>query len=147
MVWICFMWIYAVQRDDSTTWMILQMQPSTSMFKQSDCVSNLLTQANIPLAPCCQSILALECVTAEVVQNEIKCNAKPLVMLLLSYICSTLRASPAMLSMGPCKLKLDEEKSKHAGVAQQNGFGQEFVHNLLRLVTGTAQPNTCYRRV
>jgi hypothetical protein len=34
-----------------------------------------------------------------------------------------LRASPAMLSMCPCALKLDEEKSKHA----QNGFGPAFL--------------------
>ncbi len=27
----------------------------------------------------------------------------------------------------PCKLKLGEEKSKHAGLAQQNGFGPAFV--------------------
>jgi hypothetical protein len=71
------MWIYAVQRDNSTTWMILQTQPSTSMFKQSDCVRNLLTQANISLAPCCQIYSCSRmCVTAEVMQNEIKCNAK-----------------------------------------------------------------------
>jgi hypothetical protein len=57
------------------------------------------------------------CVTAEVMQNEIKCNAKPLVMLLLSYISSTRRAFPAVLTMQPCKLKLDEEQSKLAGVA------------------------------
>jgi len=36
---------------------------------------------------------------------------------------------------------LDEEKSKHAGLAQQNGFGQTLLHNLLRLVKGTAKSN------
>jgi hypothetical protein len=30
--------------------------------------------------------------------------------------------------------KLDEEKSKHAGLAQQNGFGPQFLHILGRLV-------------
>jgi hypothetical protein len=49
--------------------------------------------------------------------------------------------------MGPCKLELDEEKSKHAGLAQQNGFGPAFLHSLLRLVKGTTKPNTCQRRV
>jgi hypothetical protein len=33
--------------------------------------------------------------------------------------CSLLRTSPAVLSMWPCTLKLDEEKSKHVGLAQQ----------------------------
>jgi hypothetical protein len=44
--------------------------------------------------------------------------------------------SPQVLTMLPWKLKLDEEKSKHA---QQ--------YNLLRPVKGTAKPNTCKRRV
>jgi hypothetical protein len=35
---------------------------------------------------------------------------------------------------------LDEEKSKHARLAQQNGFGPEFLHSFLRLVKGTAKP-------
>jgi hypothetical protein len=39
--------------------------------------------------------------------------------------------------------KLNEEKSKHAGLAAQNGFGPAFLHSLLRLVTGTVEPNTC----
>jgi hypothetical protein len=33
------------------------------------------------------------------------------------------RASPAMLSMWSSIVKLDEEKWKHAGLAQENGFG------------------------
>jgi 2',3'-cyclic-nucleotide 2'-phosphodiesterase (5'-nucleotidase family) len=37
------------------------------------------------------------------------------------------------------KIKWDEEKSKHVGLAQQNGFGPTFLHGLLL--------NTCYRRV
>jgi hypothetical protein len=45
------------------------------------------------------------------------------------------------------QLKLEEEKSKHASLAQQNGFGPAFLYNLLRLVKGTAKPNTCQRRV
>jgi len=32
-------------------------------------------------------------------------------------------ASPAVISMWCCTLKLDEEKSKCAGLAQENGFG------------------------
>jgi hypothetical protein len=39
--------------------------------------------------------------------------------------------------MQPRKENLDEEKSKHAGLAQQNDFGPCTV--LLRLVKGTAQ--------
>jgi hypothetical protein len=38
--------------------------------------------------------------------------------------------------------KLSEEKSKHASLAQQNGFGPEFLHAMLRLVKGTAKPDT-----
>jgi hypothetical protein len=52
-----------------------------------------------------------------------------------------------VLSMGPCKLKLDEAKSKHAALAQQNGFGPSFLHIFLRLVNVTAKPNTWQRRV
>jgi hypothetical protein len=43
--------------------------------------------------------------------------------------------------MGPCTLKLDEEKSKYAGLAQEYGFGLAFLHVFLRLVQGTT--NTC----
>jgi hypothetical protein len=42
---------------------------------------------------------------------------------------------------------LDEEKLKHAGLVQQNGFGPTFVHSLLRLVNGTGKPNNCQRKV
>jgi hypothetical protein len=41
---------------------------------------------------------------------------------------------------------LDEEKSKHAGLAQQNGFGPTVLHNLLRLVKGTAKSNPCQKK-
>jgi hypothetical protein len=34
---------------------------------------------------------------------------------------------------------LDEEKSKHGSLAQQNGFDPAFLHSLLRLVKGSAQ--------
>jgi len=37
---------------------------------------------------------------------------------------------------------LDEEKSKHDGLAQQNGFGLAFFTRMLRLAKVTA-PNTC----
>jgi len=33
--------------------------------------------------------------------------------------------------------------TKHAGVAQQNGFGPAFLHKMLRLVKDTAKPTTC----
>jgi hypothetical protein len=42
---------------------------------------------------------------------------------------------------------LDEEKSKHVGLAQHNGFGPAILPSLLLLVKGTAKPNTCHRRV
>jgi hypothetical protein len=43
----------------------------------------------------------------------------------------------------PCKLKLDEGNlSKHASLGEQNGFGPAFLHSLLKLVKGTAKPNT-----
>jgi len=46
------------------------------------------------------------------------------------------------------KLKFYYQKSKHAGLGKQNGFGAAFLHSLLRLVKGTAKPNnTCQRRV
>jgi hypothetical protein len=45
------------------------------------------------------------------------------------------------------QIELDEEKSKPAGLAQQNGFWPSILHNSLRLVKGTAKPNTCQRRM
>jgi hypothetical protein len=38
---------------------------------------------------------------------------------------------------------LDEEKSKHAGLARQNAFGTAFLHSLLRLVKGEEKLNNC----
>jgi hypothetical protein len=38
---------------------------------------------------------------------------------------------------------LDEEKSKHASLAQLNGFDAAFLHRMLRLAKGTAKLNTC----
>jgi len=39
-----------------------------------------------------------------------------------------LTATPPVLIIWPCKFKkeVDEEKSKHAGFAQQKGFGPTF---------------------
>jgi len=45
-----------------------------------------------------------------------------------------LRAAPLRLSMWPCERKLNKEKSKHAPLSQQNGFGPAFLHIMLRLV-------------
>jgi hypothetical protein len=45
-----------------------------------------------------------------------------------------IRTSPAELSVRPCTEKLDEENSKHAGLAEQNGFVPAHLHSLLRLV-------------
>ncbi len=33
------------------------------------------------------------------------------------------RSSPPVLRIWPCKSKLDEEKSKHVGLAEETGFG------------------------
>jgi hypothetical protein len=38
---------------------------------------------------------------------------------------------------------LDEKKSKHVSLAQQNGFGPGILQSVLRLVKSTANPNTC----
>jgi hypothetical protein len=37
---------------------------------------------------------------------------------------------------------LDEEKTKRAGLAQQNGLDPAFLHRMLRLAKYTAMPNT-----
>jgi hypothetical protein len=34
---------------------------------------------------------------------------------------------------------LDQEKFKHAGLAQQNGFGPTVLHSVLRLAKATAE--------
>ncbi len=56
-----------------------------------------------------------------------------------------INASLVMLGMWTCKLKLDEKKSKHAGLAQQNGFGQNSFDALLfaEAGKGTAKSKTC----
>jgi hypothetical protein len=54
-----------------------------------------------------------------------------------------LRAPLVVLNMWPYKLKLDEEKSKHVGLAKQTQFDWTFLHNLLRLVKGASKPYTC----
>jgi hypothetical protein len=46
--------------------------------------------------------------------------------------------------MWPYKRKLDEKKSKHVDLAQQNDFGIAFLHKMLKLVKGTTKPNTYY---
>jgi hypothetical protein len=56
------------------------------------------------------------------------------------YICRLLvqvemfEAPPAILSMWFWTLKLDEENSKHAGLAQENSFGSAQSHSLRWLV-------------
>jgi hypothetical protein len=49
----------------------------------------------------------------------------------------SLRASPAVLRMWPCTLKLAEEKAKPVILAQENGFSPAYLHSLLRIVKGT----------
>ncbi len=43
------------------------------------------------------------------------------------WLCNCVRASPGVLSTSPRTVKLDEEKSKCAGLDQENGFGSQ--HN------------------
>ncbi len=43
-----------------------------------------------------------------------------------------------VLRMSSCVVKLDEKMSKHAGLAQQNGFVTAQLHHLLWLVKGAA---------
>ncbi len=45
------------------------------------------------------------------------------------------RSSPPVLSIRTCKSKLDEEKSKHVGLAEETGFGPSL-HLLLIGSTG-----------
>jgi len=44
------------------------------------------------------------------------------------------RAVSQVLSMWPCIRELDKEKSRHAGLVQQNGFGLAFPQSMERLV-------------
>jgi hypothetical protein len=55
------------------------------------------------------------------------------------------RAIPPMFNMWPCKLKLDEKKSKHVNLVQQNGFGPTILHNFLGLIKGTTKLNICQK--
>ncbi len=50
-----------------------------------------------------------------------------------------IRASSSVLSMWPCTLKSDEQKSKYAGLAQENSFALANVLSLLRLLKGAAR--------
>jgi hypothetical protein len=53
------------------------------------------------------------------------------------------RAAPRVPAMWPSKRKLDEEKPKHADLAQQNRFGPAFFHRMLRMLVKALQsPNT-----
>jgi hypothetical protein len=46
---------------------------------------------------------------------------------ILLHLLANLRGNPTVLSMQPDNLKLDEEKSKHAGLAWQIGLGPAFL--------------------
>jgi hypothetical protein len=43
-------------------------------------------------------------------------------------------------------IKLDEEKSKHAGLAQENGFDVAYLHSLPRSIQSLAKLGTCPKR-
>jgi hypothetical protein len=55
----------------------------------------------------------------------------------------SLSASPPVLSMSLCTLNSDEEKSKHAGLDQENGFSPAYLLSLLRLGKSAAKLCTC----
>jgi hypothetical protein len=40
------------------------------------------------------------------------------------------RSAPLLLSMWPCKKKLDEEKARPASLAQQNGFSPALLQDV-----------------
>ncbi len=55
--------------------------------------------------------------------------------------------SPAVCSVcHPAQKNLDEEKSTYGGLAQENGFDPAFLHIFLRLVKGTAKPNSLLKK-
>jgi hypothetical protein len=54
---------------------------------------------------------------------------------------------PQQCSVYDPAFQLDEEKLKHASLAQENGFAPVHLHNLLRPVKGAARLCTCQRRV
>ncbi len=47
--------------------------------------------------------------------------------------------SPRVLRRWPCRLKLDEEKSKRVGLAHKNGFAHEYLQTVLKLIKGAAK--------
>jgi hypothetical protein len=55
--------------------------------------------------------------------------------------------NPAVLSMSPCTLKLNEEKSKDALLGKEHGFAPAYMHSLLKLVNGITKVCTCQIRV
>jgi hypothetical protein len=67
------------------------------------------------------------------------CSPKDIGFVGDDWVVSIRAAPPPVLRTQPIKRKLDEEKLKHAGLAQQNGFGTAFFHRMLRLVKGTAK--------
>jgi len=67
------------------------------------------------------------------------CPGMPMPGLHSILLFTAFRATPLVLSTLQIKI---EGKSNHAGWAQQNDFGLAFLHSLLRLITGTAKPNT-----
>jgi hypothetical protein len=51
----------------------------------------------------------------------------------LAKKCKLFRATPPVLSIVLCKLKLDEEKSKHARLAQQQWFWPSIFAQFLKV--------------
>jgi hypothetical protein len=63
---------------------------------------------------------------------------------ILSATGEALRVTPPVLSILPCilkwKWKLDKEKSKHTGLAQQNSLGPALLHTLLKACKRHSKP-------
>jgi hypothetical protein len=74
-------------------------------------------------------------------QIGIQCT-HPTTFFLSSYTLiqiSVVRATAPSTVHNFANLKLNEEKSKHASLAEQHGFGPAFLHSLMRLAKGRAK--------
>ncbi len=58
-----------------------------------------------------------------------------------------LKKSWRVLSIWPCKLKLDEEKSTYGGLAQESGFSPTYLVSLLRLLKKAASKDPVEKSV
>jgi hypothetical protein len=76
------------------------------------CFSSCVNFPDFFLASLAMIMLSLPTVAAGCLLRQIKLSTNIKVIV---------KATPPVFSMLPCRLKLDKEKSKNAGLAQQNG--------------------------